>query len=965
MSHTIGRSITVNQTIPTGSTVLARRFGPEVRFVILHFTELALAGPEELRIDLGYDIDVFHSDSGQEAWTRPIDPRRGEIHITASRQVVLQEIVIGERTAGTDPSRPNVSHADPFLHTVPYEEPDYETTFRCGPTFDWANVRAASGDPILRDVADAVCCIFIVHRHGTELVPSSCTGTLIAPDLILTAHHCFVEPDGVDVKSASVTFDYETDELGARPDRYSPFFHKVVEVVGRSTPIRGSGEWAILRIRPPEAGLEIAPRELRRTPVMSGERVIAVHHPHGSPKKVQAANTTNPLVPGFDFAGGSSGSAGFDSLGRVIGGPLASGSGCSASYTPATTVLADLDATSPSPGPIDVVLVLDRSGSMSQEAPPVRRTKLREMQSAASMFVTLVREGAGDRLGLVSYSATASIDAPVLGGEVTPAYKAELVGPDKIRRLTAAGSTSIGDGLLKASNALQEARSAGHAQVILLMTDGLHNTPPATESVNLNDVQLGIVGFGHDHALDGARLQSLARAHEGVYTRAVGGLDLKKIFALRFGNIFMSGAALDPPFRLSVNSDAYAEASFEVCGETEITLVVIWQDDRDGLVATLSLPDGATITRYSSEAVVHEGDTWWFMRVKCPEDSNGTWRYRVMRDPTNEFPARTGVVHGTTLVLVEGGPRLTALPPKRRLYTGDTLDLRVALFNADGTAPHGQVAATIDGPASSIGNIATSAVQRGPMVEGDALDGFRTTLQNLLGTATTPTQTRQFEVPMLDDSAQSDGSFERDGIFTALLPDALRFEGNYTVRATARYACGEGHGMRETTWSLYVDPGIDPDTSDVRIDDMQSTPDGHINGVIVIYPRDKFGSPIGPNRPEHVQTTLPPGTRSRGSIVDRGDGSYALPVEWPAAQPPTSVVLTQPERPSIVVPLPQPAVPGPEEPTEEECPTCKAPAQQFLECLGLKCHSVKDVQIKSVSVEFDLEAKRTKQPCKS
>ena len=39
---------------------------------------------------------------------------------------------------------------------------------------------------------------------------SSCTGTLIAADLFLTARHCLTDPPGEDVRSASVTFDYAT-----------------------------------------------------------------------------------------------------------------------------------------------------------------------------------------------------------------------------------------------------------------------------------------------------------------------------------------------------------------------------------------------------------------------------------------------------------------------------------------------------------------------------------------------------------------------------------------------------------------------------------------------------------------------------------------------------------------------------------------------------------------------------------
>ena len=75
--------------------------------------------------------------------------------------------------------------------------------------------------------------------------------------------------------------------------------------------------------------------------------------------------------------------------------------------------------------------------------------KLQEAQDAASLFVQLVREGAGDRLGLVTFSSTASVPA-TLG--LAAAKKMELVGPapftaGDIGAITPGGSTSIGAGV--------------------------------------------------------------------------------------------------------------------------------------------------------------------------------------------------------------------------------------------------------------------------------------------------------------------------------------------------------------------------------------------------------------------------------------------------------------------------------------------------------------------------------------
>ena len=117
----------------------------------------------------------------------------------------------------------------------------------------------------------------------------------------------------------------------------------------------------------------------------------------------------------FRLRGGSSGSALFDINGRLVGGPLSNGAGCSVSYAPVAPIKSAL-ANPPVPAAaLDVMVVFDKSGS-SSTAPPRRsgRTKLAEAQDAASLFVQLVREGQGDRLGLVTFNSTGSLDAVLL-----------------------------------------------------------------------------------------------------------------------------------------------------------------------------------------------------------------------------------------------------------------------------------------------------------------------------------------------------------------------------------------------------------------------------------------------------------------------------------------------------------------------------------------------------------------------
>jgi hypothetical protein len=124
----------------------------------------------------------------------------------------------------------------------------------------------------------------------------------------------------------------------------------------------------------------------------------------------------------FHVSGGSSGSALFDTAGQVLG-VLSFGDPCGRTLTPGpfqyfpmASILKDFAPSPPPPVTRDVVIVFDHSGSMS-ELDPTGRTKIVVAQDAVSLFVQLIRPGAGNRVGLVSFSTTATmpkIDFPIV-----------------------------------------------------------------------------------------------------------------------------------------------------------------------------------------------------------------------------------------------------------------------------------------------------------------------------------------------------------------------------------------------------------------------------------------------------------------------------------------------------------------------------------------------------------------------
>jgi hypothetical protein len=203
-----------------------------------------------------------------------------------------------------------------------------------------------------------------------------------------------------------------------------------------------------------------------------GEQVFGIHHPNGAVKKLSIPHPGFTLVTSsgvdcigvsLDVSGGSSGSGLFDTAGRITG-VLSNGVACGLDYFPTATIQQDI--ATPPVITRDVMLVFDRSGSMSLPGTS-GLTKIEEARAAASLFVQLVRAGTGNRVGVVSFSTTASspVDFPL--ADVTAGSKNTLIGPSPftggiVGGLTPGGSTTIGGGL-NAAYANQE-RNWGRGQ---------------------------------------------------------------------------------------------------------------------------------------------------------------------------------------------------------------------------------------------------------------------------------------------------------------------------------------------------------------------------------------------------------------------------------------------------------------------------------------------------------------------
>jgi hypothetical protein len=939
MSHRIGTFHVLSPTLTIGpdsgspatspNTWLSN-FTPDpaptgTKFVLLHFNGVSFPAGNRLEVDLGYDTDVFTAADGPDFWTRPIKlngaeqvPIRYITNGSGSGHVVLAEYGRGEPMESVitnDPALHNHTNPDIFLLDSPYVEPSYETRGFCGSTPNWENIACVPAGDVRAQVAQSVC-LFIhveVDEENGQTDLSSCTATLIAPDLLLCAGHCVSDPGNLNPHSGSVTFDFQTNCDATRPAGYNPKFYKVAKAIRSNNPAL---DYSLIQLKAPVVGVPTT--TMRPDLPAVGDSVFEVHHPQAITKKVSAKHTgaqstlsgVGPesgvmfLRADCDLTGGSSGSALFDMSGRIIGIADVSG-GCTNGYLSVTEVLKDIAGQPPAPKR-DVMMVFDRSGSMSMDA-GTGRTKIVEARDAASLFVQLIRAGQGDQIGLVSFSTTSSAPVDFALTPITAPAKSALIGPPPysggiVGAINPNGTTTIGGGLEAAASQFPAPGPATNRRTVFLMTDGLENTPPMIADANpfLTGSDLSVVGFGAESSLNGALLDQLAQVHGGMYTRAGSALDLKKFFALAFGNIFEAGTLSDPDYFLPAAQNSMS-IPFVVCEDDTITVVLGWDRVDASLLVQLETPGGNTITAGSPGVESATGLSWMFLRVPLPYNGerDGVWQALVFRPGGGEFPPPAVDMNFFINIVVKGGPTFVRLNPGQRYYTGDTVNPLVRLRNSDGTVPlNANVKLTVTAPVTGAGNLLTQN-KLGPAttLAADTIPARQSTLQAIETATAKPAITYADQTfDLFDDTRHEDGAMEPDGIFGNPLANLLKMEGHYSFRAVATYG-KNCTGTREAVWSLYVDVAVDPAKTGVVVNLGPGN-----KGTITVTPRDGFGNNLGPGRGDGITVSGVPGTTITGPVNDNGDGSYTVPISWnPGTGQGPGVVVGQPGRGPVVV----------------------------------------------------------------
>ena len=184
--------------------------------------------------------------------------------------------------------------------------------------------------------------------------------------------------------------------------------------------------------------------------------------------------------------------------------------------------------------PLNLVLVIDRSGSMSGD----------RIQNVKKSLLKLVGKlTSKDLISIVTYSDEASVCV-----ETTQADKIESI-ESAIRNIRAGGSTNLHAGLMKGYEIAKRNLDGARSSRVILLTDGLANrgvideSEIASQSKTFNDQGIGLSTIGLGDSFNRSLLRELADAGRGAIHFVADASDIQKTFVDEFDGLLSPTAS--------------------------------------------------------------------------------------------------------------------------------------------------------------------------------------------------------------------------------------------------------------------------------------------------------------------------------------------------------------------------------------------------------------------------------------
>ncbi|MGA1842017.1 MAG: VWA domain-containing protein [bacterium] len=372
---------------------------------------------------------------------------------------------------------------------------------------------------------------------------------------------------------------------------------------------------------------------------------------------------------------------------------------------------------------LDVALVMDRSGSMSELAG--ERKKSEAERRAGRLFVRLLRPDNQDRVALVRFNTESSSFQTIIRVESTNQESIE----QKINttNLAPSGRTSIAAGLLEGLNQL--IASTAEKKAVIVLTDGKENEPALVggdeiwvEEVSVPaDVAVYAVGLGREDNIDKGILSQVATESGGTYD-ATGDLDGLDYFALekfyiQAAMLLSSSEMLVDPLYTVLPGTQNVHNIYIVEADFSLTLVLLYKDHP--LAWVLESPTGerfpASIPPTGFQQRLIERDQSAILRLRfatnAPQLYCGIWRLVVTgtQSNTRTYPKTdTGIISSAEKPQLAGysfavgaGSNLRLQPQisPKRLVIGEPIVLRADLLERGVPVADAEVIVTVVNPA--------------------------------------------------------------------------------------------------------------------------------------------------------------------------------------------------------------------------------------------------------------------------
>ncbi|MFI6289866.1 choice-of-anchor X domain-containing protein [Streptomyces sp. NPDC051018] len=582
------------------------------------------------------------------------------------------------------------------------------------------------------------------------------------------------------------------------------------------------------------------------------------------------------------------------------------------------------------PRPQHLVLVLDRSGSMSGDRWDHARTAA---QILGNLYVA-VRRGAcpDDRIEQLVFEDTSASWHPVADPLIQPVLAACDIGSAETSicqvDFGSAGScTPIGDGLVRAIDdlALMPGQAGARFSVVLL-TDGYENSgsvrvspstplPAGTSGIQLFSVarqsgaarqrvnqRLSLHTIGLGATVQEDVLDALATQSQGVYRKVSTAPEVLDALAQTVS--FSQGAQRVPVAPGAGPEERRVTLEARV---SRLAVAVLWANPLE--TVELAWRDPGAGGAFTTVAIdVKQCPTHGFTTVDLAALFGGEdavpateWRIRHLDANGDPLPLPAGDV----LVFVDLSVAVDVVFDRETYGTGDPMVITARVRANDGPVTSASVTVELARPGESLGTFLSVNGSEYQPSQPSGSDPHAPKAQMLtdllrrygwqdgLPVVEPGSIFEDGTNELFDDGAHHDGE-AGDGCFANRYTE-LDKEGTYTWRVVVRGETPDGSAFsRELTVSRWVGITPDPGHCEVIVDEVTS-PQGLPLTRITVWPRDRNGEYLGPFRPtdvifrssrcafqpaaENGDEPDPHGVRypcrDGGSVLSRYDGGYS------------------------------------------------------------------------------------------